>query len=53
MILLSSTIGRDLASGDVIGRGAGTLLHGLSDHLQPREKPVVDLRDEDKDEDEA
>jgi hypothetical protein len=32
MISLSETTARDLASSDVIGRGAGTLLHGLPDH---------------------
>ena len=32
-------VGRDLASSDV-GRGAGTLVHGLPDHPQARRNPV-------------
>ena len=48
MIFLSSTIGRDFASRDVIG--PGTPLHDLPGHLQPRKNPVsslANLRDED------
>ena len=32
MIFLSERIAAHLQSSDIIGRGAGTLLHGLSDH---------------------
>ena len=50
MIFLSERIAAHLQSSDIIGRGAGTLLHGLSDH--PTRKKLVScgltkLRDED------
>jgi hypothetical protein len=51
MIFLSETVGRDLASSAVVGRGAGTLVHGLPDHPRPRNIPeargLANLRDED------
>ena len=40
MIFLSERIAPHFPSSDVIGRGAGTLLHGLSDHL-PRKEVVL------------
>jgi hypothetical protein len=36
MISLIETTARDLASSDVIGRGAGSLLCGLPDHPTPK-----------------
>ena len=32
MVFLSESIARQLASSEVIGRGAGTLFHSLPDH---------------------
>ena len=53
MLFLSEMVGRNLASSDVVGRGAGTLVHGLPvpDHPQLRRNPVLralaGLRNED------
>jgi hypothetical protein len=50
MIVLSSTIGRDLAS-DAVDRDEGMLLPGLPGHFQLRKRRVswglANLRDED------
>jgi hypothetical protein len=35
MIFLSETISGHLTSSDVIGRGAGAILHSLPDHPRP------------------
>ena len=53
MLFLRKMVGRNFASSDVVGRGAGTLVHGLPapDHPQARRNPVsralAGLRNED------